>query len=454
MNDCSPTGASATPRNASPLPQWASVHRVAVAYSGGRDSTALLHATVCAAGAEGVQVLALHVHHGLSEHADAWLSHCDAQCERWRRQGLALEFRARRLSGQPGPGESIEAWARRERYRALAEMAREAGAGLVLLAHHQRDQAESFVLQALRSAGTKGLSAMPASAEREGIRWERPWLDKPWGEIEQYVRRHRLEHVEDDSNADDRFARNRLRLRVWPALSRAFPEVDAAFAQSAVWAQQASALAEEVGEEDVQRLADADGLRVGEWLALSEARRANALRLWLRRCVGTIPAASTASRLMQELPVCKQARWPLGSGDLRLYRGRLRWQPERVVAPVPERETSLSILAPGSYALPGWGGDMEVAHVPSDGVPLAWLAHLELRTRGGGERFQAGPGRPLRSLKKQFQDAQRPAWEREGPLVYSGGQLVYVPGLGLDARVLGLAGQALVSLQWRPADGR
>ena len=86
--------------------------------------------------------------------------------------------------------------------------------------------------------------------------------------------------------------------------------------------------------------------------------------------------------------------------------------------------------------------------VKEGGVPLAWLAHLELRPREGGERFQAGVGRPPRSLKKQFQAAALPPWQRDGPLVYSGGQLVFVPGLGLDARVIGMPGQAQVTLLW------
>jgi tRNA(Ile)-lysidine synthase len=95
---------------------------------------------------------------------------------------------------------------------------------------------------------------------------------------------------------------------------------------------------------------------------------------------------------------------------------------------------------------------MRVEHVREGGVPLAWLAHLELRKRSGGEQFQAGIGRPPRSLKKQFQDAGVPMWERAGPLVYSGGQLVFVPGLGLDSRVIGLPGQALAKLTWLPLE--
>jgi tRNA(Ile)-lysidine synthase len=113
----------------------------------------------------------------------------------------------------------------------------------------------------------------------------------------------------------------------------------------------------------------------------------------------------------------------------------------------------LSIVRAGLYPLPGWGGSLRVVRVREGGVPLAWLARLELRERGGGEQFQAGLGRPPRSLKKQFQAQALPAWERSGPLVFSGGQLVFVPGLGLDARVLGLPGQPLVQLSWERKSG-
>lgn len=171
--------------------------RVAVAVSGGRDSTALLHCTVRTAAALGVGVVALHVHHGLMPAADAWLAQVQAQCRRW---GVA--FCSRRLQTHPPRGASVEAWARAERYRALAEMAREARCSIVLLAHHRRDQAETWLLQALRGGGPAGLSAMPQEAVREGITWARPWLAQPRAAIEAYVRRHRLKHVEDDSNAD------------------------------------------------------------------------------------------------------------------------------------------------------------------------------------------------------------------------------------------------------------
>jgi len=159
------------------------------------------------------------------------------------------------------------------------------------------------------------------------------------------------------------------------------------------------------------------------------------------------------ARLLRELPGSGAAAWPWGEGELKRYRGVLRYvrgARHAVAVAVDEREATSSIRRAGIHALPGWRGRLQVTRVKEGGVPLAWLAHLELKARAGGERFQAGIGRPPRSLKKQFQAAAVPAWERDGPLVYSGGQLVYVPGLGIDARVMALPGQPQVTLRWLP----
>jgi len=422
-----------------------------VAYSGGRDSTALLHATVLEAATHGVQVLALHVHHGLSPHADAWLAHCEAQCQRWARHGLPVAFIAHRLTGAPPAGDSVEAWARQARYAALRAMAMAHDAPIVLLAHHQRDQAETLLLQALRGAGTAGLSGMPRSVVRDGIEWARPWLDQPRAAIDAYVRKHRLKHIEDDSNGDPRFARNRLRLQVWPALSAAFPQAEATLATAAMWVQEAHAALDELAQSDLAHVADAKGLQIADWLVLSPARRSNALRAWLKQ-QGVDATASLVTRLLDELPQRRSARWPTASAELRVYRSVLRCESRAVDAVAPAHEPTLSVRDTGVYELPGWSGALHVDAVPEMGVPLAWLAHLELRERSGGEQFQAGIGRPPRSLKKQYQGAGVPMWARTGPLVYSGGQLVFVPGLGLDARVVGLPGQPMVALRWVPVE--
>src|SRR3989338_5485517 len=197
---------------------------VAVAFSGGRDSTALLHATAVAARDwPGATVVALHVHHGLSAQADGWPGaglapllaprgwgakadgwqrHAEAACQVWAAEGLPVRLLCRRVRLNLSVGDSVEAVARAARYTALQEMAREAHADLLLLAHHRQDQAETLLLQALRGGGLAGLAGIPRDVIREGVRWVRPWLDHPRSAIEAYVAAHGLVYIDDDSNAD------------------------------------------------------------------------------------------------------------------------------------------------------------------------------------------------------------------------------------------------------------
>jgi tRNA(Ile)-lysidine synthase len=424
---------------------------VAVAFSGGRDSTALLHATACSAAEHRVSVIALHVNHGLSAQADAWQQHGQALCENWAARGWPLRFVAQRLQTRPAKGDSVEAWARQARYKALRSMALAHGASLVLLAHHRRDQAETVLLQALRSAGTAGLAGMPRCIQRDGLTWARPWLDQPREAIEHYVRLQRLDHIEDESNADARFARNRLRLMVWPALAAAFPHAEAALAGTASWAQEATQCLGDLAAIDLAGIGSPAGLNLRDWQALSPARRSNALRVWLAAQMGASADASLVARLLAELPTTGPATWDTARGVLKRYRGLLRFVPPGSIGvPAHSPETTLNMRRAGTYRLPGWGGSLHAARVNEGGVSLAWLGHVELKPRRGAEQFQAGLLRPARSLKKQFQAAAVPPWQRDGPLVFSGGQLVFVPGLGIDARVVALPGQPQVALCWEP----
>ncbi|MEO7010688.1 MAG: tRNA lysidine(34) synthetase TilS, partial [Caldimonas sp.] len=392
------------------------------------------------------------VHHGLSPNADAWLDHCRATCVRWAAQG-ALMFAFERIAVRPEPGASIEAWAREARYAALRRMALSHGASLVLLAHHRRDQAETLLLQALRGAGVTGLAGMPASAERDGITWARPWLSATRTTIDAYLRRHRLEHIDDESNADPRFARNRLRLQVWPQLVAGFPQAEASLAAAAGWAGEASSALTELAAHDLERVAPHTALDLAAWQALSAPRRSNALRAWVQRHAGRAASAALVARLSAELPRCRSARWPLAGGEMRCHRGLLTWHAKAESAePDKPPETTLCVRRAGTYRLPGWRGALKATRVRAGGIALATLSQIELSPRSGSEQFQAGPARPPRSLKKQYQAAGVPAWQRNGPLLYSAGRLVFVPGLGIDARALAGPGEAQLALDWIAAD--
>lgn len=421
--------------------------RVAVAASGGLDSTALLHCTARAAAQAGVEVHALHVHHGLQAQADAWMKQVAAQCRRWSRAGHPVIFHARRLAGRPGPGESIEAWARRRRYEALADMAHEAGCGLVLLAQHRRDQAETVLLQALRGAGAAGLAGMPREARRHGLTWVRPWLDQPRQAIEAYARRWRLSWVDDPSNADERLARSRLRVQVWPTLTTAFPDVETGLAAVARRAQEIRLVANEVAVDDLRLVADGGGLRLSSWFGLSPPRRSNVLRHWLQHELAAPVPESLVQRLLNELPEARSGRWPSPAGELGLHADVLR-----LLDPGPavcSESRSIDLSRPGVHRVSPWAGSIRVEPVQRGGVQARLLCHAELRPRQGGEQFLLRPRGVARSLKKQFQALRVPPWSRHGPLVFAGDLLVFVPGLGVDARAGAIAGSPRVELHWQ-----
>jgi len=418
---------------------------VAVATSGGRDSTALLHCTARQARELGVEVWAFHVHHGLMPEADDWLERVRQQARRW-----GAQFDACLIEDEPAAGESVEAWARVQRYEGLTEMARSRGCPLVLLAHHRKDQAETWLLQALRGAGHLGLAAMPRVARRHGITWARPWLDQPREAIEAYVRRHRLQHVDDASNADPRFARSRLREGVWPDLLRAFPHAEAALATAAAHAQEASVLAHEVADIDLATCADAAGLQVQAWLALSPARRSNALRAWLRAQLAGAPPQSLVERLLAELPAARSARWPAPGATLALHRGCLSVLSEATQAQAAAPVT-LDLGRPGQHRLAGWAGVLLVRRVSEGGVAAGQLQAVIVHARSGGERFRFAPKAAARSLKKQFQAREVPAWARSAPLLSSPeGRLIFVPGLGIDAAFQAPPGTPQLGLDWQP----
>jgi tRNA(Ile)-lysidine synthase len=416
---------------------------IAVAVSGGRDSMALLHCLSRAAQPGRVPVWALHVHHGLMPQADEWAAFVERACKRW-----SVHVSVQRLQGRPERGQSVEAWARAGRYAALASMARAAGCSVIALAHHRGDQAETFLLQALRGAGAAGLASMPARAERDGLTWLRPWLDQPRDAIEAYVRLHRIGYVDDASNDDPRFARNRLRLMVMPALRAAFPDAESALAEAARQAAHARALIDEVAQADLANVQDGSALMLERWRALSPARRRACLRAWLGPCSDQGVAETLLDRLLDELPAAGPARWLFAGGELRRYRGRLT---ASATSPTPTASAwpcDAALHRIGTHAVPGSDATLRVRRT-ADGLPQTLLHGAQWRAREGAERFQRAPNTPPRSLKKQFQAAGVPAWSRDAPLLFSAdGTLLFVPGLGADARALAKPGQPRVSLEW------
>ncbi|HCL85970.1 MAG TPA: tRNA lysidine(34) synthetase TilS [Comamonadaceae bacterium] len=271
---------------------------LAVALSGGADSTALLLA--CAERWPG-QVVALHVHHGLQAAADDFVRHCEGLC-----QSLSVPLAVRHVDARAAPGQSPEDAARQARYQALQALAlaSQAPAAIqsIVLAQHADDQAETILLALSRGAGVAGLAAMPGQWERGGLRWYRPLLRVAGADVRQWLRARGQDWVEDPTNGDERYTRNRIRARLLPALQQAFPHFRDTFARSAAHAAQASALLQEVAQTDL----DAVGTppRIDALQRLSHARQANVLRHWLKSRHATTPSAAQLAELQSQIAAC------------------------------------------------------------------------------------------------------------------------------------------------------
>ena len=272
-----------------------------LALSGGADSTALL---LLAVRAFPGHVRAIHIHHGLQDAADAFQRHCEALCER-----LRVPLHVVKVLARHAPGESPEDAARRARYAALADTAKDAargagqGAATVWLGHHADDQVETLLLALSRGAGLPGLAAMPARFERGGVAFERPLLAVPGPVIRQWLRDEGVAWVDDPTNVDTAFTRNRIRHELLPALQSAFPTFRETFARSARHAAQAQALLAQVAADD---LAAMGGLpMIASLQGLTRERQANLLRHWLRVTHQAAPSAAQLDELLDQVQACR-----------------------------------------------------------------------------------------------------------------------------------------------------
>ena len=432
--------------------------RVAIAFSGGADSTALLHATSLLSRRGEVEAIAFHIHHGLATSADQWLAHCRDQAE-----ALGIAFDSEHVN-VPRQHASVEAEARRVRYAALVRLCEKHRCALLMTAHHADDQAETVLVNLARGAGIGGLAATARTRRLDGVLLLRPLLDVSAASLRAYVDAHALDHVEDPSNSDRRYTRNAIRHEVMPALRRIVPTIATRLAQTATHASTMQGLLDEIGIEDLEHGVDGDvedddahesDLDVDRLRALSDARAANALRVWLARRGMRAPTAAALREMLDQLRhASPDAQIALihERRTLRLYRGRVS-----IDAGGPPRAGFAPLAWNGEpfIEVPGWQGRLHFISDAERGFEATALREgpLALRERRGGERMRARIDAPSRTLKNLYQEAGVAAWQRTRlPLVYLGDRLMYAAGIGPNA--LGMIeaspGLELIRLEWEP----
>ncbi|MDD0809570.1 tRNA lysidine(34) synthetase TilS [Curvibacter sp. RS43] len=294
-----------------------------VAFSGGADSSALLLA--CARRWPG-QVHALHVHHGLQAAGDDFAAHCEAMCERWQ-----VPLVQRRVDARHAPGDSPEEAARQARYHVFDQVLLQEWAAVgirtVALAQHADDQVETILLALSRGAGLPGLAAMPARWQRAGVAFERPLLGLPGEALRDWLRAQGETWIEDPSNQDLRYTRNRIRHQLLPVLQSVFPQHRATMARSARHAAQAQTLLTELADEDLKRVGSPPAIALLQ--GLSPARQANVLRHWLRLAHGCQPSELQLQELLRQVAACTtrghRIHLKVGRGQVLREGGVLGW---------------------------------------------------------------------------------------------------------------------------------
>jgi tRNA(Ile)-lysidine synthase len=423
------------------------VSRVVIGFSGGLDSTVLLHLVrEWQRQQPGIPVIALHVNHQLQSAADDWQQHCAHVCRDWQ-----IPFSAETVAVDQSQA-SLEQSARAARYGAFR---RHVGADdLLLLAHHRDDQVETLFQRLLRGSGPLGLGGMGVLSRNEGLLIGRPLLEQDRVLLEDYARQHRLRWIDDPSNQDQVFERNFLRQEALPRLRSRWPQLNQTVSRSARLSREAAELLDDLAELDgAGQCQPGEPLPVQLLAGLPQRRARNLLRYWIRLQGASLPSEAQLQRVLDDLvPAADDAQPELhwGAHCLRRFRHALYCLPLLPAPDVVELTVRQDQLA--AEGLPWAGG--RIVHMPLHGVAFSRTrlqqGPLVLRLRQGGERLKP-MGRATNSLKHWLQACEVPPWWRERwPLLYCGDELAGLPGLLVSQGFEPVEPADALWLDWQP----
>ena len=401
-----------------------------VALSGGVDSVVLLHLLHQLQKTQTFTLKASHVHHGLSKNADKWATFCEKLC---RKLSIPLDINYVKLPQKKSLG--IEGEARRLRYEKLLQSQTD----LVVLAHHEDDQAETFLLQLIRGAGVKGLSSMAHFDDTRRL-W-RPLLNASRIDIESYAKKHKLKWIEDESNQNIDFDRNFIRSKILPILKNRFSHIIKVISRSSSHLAEAQHLLDNLAQIDLKSSLKSYNnkhkLNVKTLDKLSNARAKNALRFWLELNNQMMPSRDLLDELLRQVLTAKK------DAELKIELSKnyeiRRYQDEiYLVHKNKQTHKNYEIVWNGEseILLPN-GTKLKFKKVKGKGISLEKMKNKKLiiSNRKGGESFKPDLKRPTKKIKQMLQKSDLPPWERENlPLIFVGNELASVPNFGIDVK--------------------
>lgn len=402
--------------------------RLFIAYSGGVDSHVLLH--LCTA-TENLKpkITAIYVNHGLQAEAENWGLHCEQVCNK-----LGVNFLSLTVHAEAKPGESPEEAARNARYVGLKPLL--AKDDVLLVAQHAEDQLETVLLQLFRGSGLKGLSGMPEAMVFGEGKLVRPLLDVSKTAIIDYAKANQLEWIEDPSNQHTHFNRNFLRNNIIPLLKQRWPSLDLTVSRSArhcANAQESSDAIADDGLATVLNLGD-NTLSISLLQHYSTLQQTLVLRQWFQHLGLKMPSQDVVQRILAEVIAAKESADPVLSTQgrcIRRYRDSVY-----CLKPLPRKPEDQLIWTSATALLPITDELAYEVVESASGIPVEhWHnAKVTVSFRSGGETI-ALPGRKgHHDLKKLYQEAGIPPWERPRiPLIYLDDQLAAVGELWISA---------------------
>ncbi len=415
-----------------------------VAFSGGADSTALLHAMSRLRDERGFALRGVHVNHHLHPQADEWAAHCREFAAR-----IAVPLEILDLSIQGRRGESVEAAARAARYAAIARML--APGEHLITAHHRDDQLETILLRLVRGAGVAGMAGMPAAVVFGDALLLRPLLGVEHQDLVDYCRAAHQPWIEDSSNTDPRFDRNFVRQRMIPVLRERWPAVADCVARSGRHVAEAQALLDERAREDLALARDGEKLRASALRALSPARARNLLRFWIEGANQVIPSSGVLEQIFVQMLHARRDAMPLVvCADLQVRRYRDAIYLCRAPPASPPRGLTWAWCERDELELPEGLGRLRLRPAHDDEPALRVpTAPLRVEWNSRGLRLRLTPRGSRRALRKLFQERGIVPWMRPClPLLFAGDSLAAVADLWIDAQFRCAAGEPGMAIDW------